>query len=178
MLHSHNSWTNTFPGSHLANRTMCWSFEKLQLKAEVELMPEKQCWRLSRSKQILNGKEKQQDESLLEGMSSCRGSSARKRGHLDMRGHEMGGLMQQRTSAREVHATRLPNKTALVIGGKLWQRSGRSLWEQMRPNSPGSLSSPPAELLGGARCPPSPHWWGKAASFSPACSAALCFRWT
>lgn len=68
----------------------------------------------------------------------------------------MGGLMQQRTSAREVHATRLPNKIALVTG-KPWQRSVRIPWEQMGTNSHGSLSSPPAELLGGARHSPSPR---------------------
>lgn len=93
-------------------------------------------------------------------MSSCTGSSVRKQGHLGMRGRGMGGLMQQRTSAREVHARKLPSKTALVTGGQPWQRSFRNLWGQKGPNSPGSLRSPlgfaPAELLGGTGHSPSP----------------------
>lgn len=43
---------------------MCRSLEQLQLKAKVELMPEEQRWRPSRSKQLINGEESQQDMSL------------------------------------------------------------------------------------------------------------------
>lgn len=53
----------------------------------------------------------------------------------------MGGLMQQRTSAREVCARKLPSKTALVTGGKPWQRNVRNLWGQMGPNSPKALAA-------------------------------------
>lgn len=63
----------------------------------------------------------------------------------------MGGLMLQRTSAREAHARKLPSKTASVTGGKPWQRSVRNLWGYIGLNSPGRLSSPldfaPVELL-------------------------------
>lgn len=43
----------------------------------------------------------------------------------------MGGLTQQRTSAREVHVKKFLSKPALVTGGKPWQRSVTNLWGQM-----------------------------------------------